>query len=117
MSHHYLQDQNHHHRHGKNHATIVVRWRRADIFNYSFTDVDLGKLTGRVKALFMAVPKEMKHMMKTTTTNHADGVKRWAIEVKFPFGTLEKANKQFYDDDENVKTGARMALAPDYSRR
>ena len=54
----------------------------------------------------MAVPKEMKHMMKTTTTNHSDGVKRWAIEVKFPFGTLDKANKQFYDDNEHVKTGA-----------
>jgi len=68
-------------------------------------DVDLGKLTGRVKALFMAVPKEMKHMMKTTTTTHCDGIKRWAIEVKFPYGTLEKANKSFYDENENVATG------------
>jgi len=57
------------------------------------SDTDLGKLTGRVKALFMAVPKEMKHLMKTSTYAHADGLKRWSIEVKFPFATLNKANQ------------------------
>jgi len=55
------------------------------------TDADCGKLTGRVKALFMAVPKNMKHLMKTSHEEHPDGFKRWRIEVKFPFATLDKA--------------------------
>lgn len=54
------------------------------------SETDVGKLTGRVKALFMAVPRNMKHMMKTYSSQHPDGFKRWGIEVKFPFSTIEK---------------------------
>jgi len=76
------------------------------------TDTDLGKLTGRVKALFMAVPKEMKHKMATFTTAHPDGLKRWSIEIKFPYGTLEKANNKFHDDNKHVSQG--IAMVKDY---
>jgi hypothetical protein len=54
------------------------------------TETDVGKLTGRVRALFMAVPRNMKHLMSTHSFEHPDGYKRWGIEVKFPFSTVEK---------------------------
>jgi len=66
------------------------------------SEVDLGKLTGRVKAVFMGIKqhdelKDLKHIMKTTTTSHPDGIKRWGIEVMFPFKTLIQANKAAKD--------------------
>jgi len=70
------------------------------------SEVDLGKLTGRVKAVFMGVPKEWKHKMATAVTTGADGVKRWSLEVKFPFGTLDKINEK-----AGAKDGVTKAIA------
>jgi len=58
------------------------------------SDGDLGKLTGRIKAIFMGVPKEFRYKMTPTTTVGPDGIKRWSIEVIFPYGTLEKINEK-----------------------
>eukprot|EP00656_Telonema_subtile_P055441 TRINITY_DN8580_c0_g2_i1.p1 TRINITY_DN8580_c0_g2~~TRINITY_DN8580_c0_g2_i1.p1 ORF type:complete len:449 (-),score=107.61 TRINITY_DN8580_c0_g2_i1:88-1434(-) len=60
----------------------------------------------------MAVPKNMKHIMKTKHSEHPDGYKRWAIEVMFPFATLDKALSQAATFGE--KERAMFAHVKDY---
>eukprot|EP00658_Telonema_sp_P-2_P047207 TRINITY_DN3577_c0_g2_i3.p2 TRINITY_DN3577_c0_g2~~TRINITY_DN3577_c0_g2_i3.p2 ORF type:complete len:235 (+),score=66.40 TRINITY_DN3577_c0_g2_i3:161-865(+) len=71
------------------------------------TDSDIGKLTGRLKALFMAVPKPWKHLMNTSQFEHPDGFKRWSIEIKFPFTTIDKVLKsvEAFGDKERAIFG------------
>jgi fermentation-respiration switch protein FrsA (DUF1100 family) len=81
------------------------------------TDAELAKLNGRIKGVFMAVPKNVKHKMTPNIYMHADGIRRWEIEVAFPYSTLDKVNTLYGEHSgkgENAYVTQGVQMVKDY---